>query len=35
VTIFSTLDGGIPFGEGKIYMTDDDDFTDEFGDDLL
>ena len=29
------LYGGIPFGDGKIYMTDDDDFIDEFGDDVL
>lgn len=27
--------GGIPFGDGKIFMTDDDDFVDEFGDDVL
>ena len=27
--------GEIPFGDGKIYMTDDDDFIDEFGDDVL
>ena len=25
----------IPFGDGKIYMTDDDDFLDDFGDDVL
>lgn len=29
------LYGGIPFGDGKIYMTDDDDFIDEFGDDVF
>ena len=29
------LYGGIPFGDGKLYMTDDDDFIDEFGDDVL
>lgn len=28
------LYGGIPFDDGKIYMTDDDDFVDEFGDDV-
>ena len=27
--------GGIPFGDGNIYMTDDNDFLDEFGDDIL
>lgn len=27
--------GGLPFGDGKIFMTDDDDFIDEFGDDML
>ena len=27
--------GGIPFGDGKMYLTDDDDFIDEFGDDVL
>lgn len=28
------LYGGISFDDGKIYMTDDDDFVDEFGDDV-
>ena len=27
--------GGLPFGDGKIFMTDDDDFIDEFGDDVV
>lgn len=29
------LYGGIPFGDGKIFMTDDDDFIEEFGDEVL
>ena len=29
------LYGGLPFGDGKIFMTDDDDFIDEFRDDVL
>ena len=27
--------GGIPFGDGSLFLTDDDDFLGEFGDDLL
>lgn len=27
--------GGILFGDGKIYMSDDDDFIDKFGNDVL
>lgn len=27
--------GGLPFGDGKIFMTDDDDFLDEFGGDVV
>ncbi len=27
--------GGIPMGKHSIYFTDDDDFLDEFGDDIL
>ena len=29
------LYGGIPLGDDKIYMTDDDDFVEEFGDDVM